>query len=396
VPNTCEGFAGDVTTPTRQTVTVYLPADAVVKEGSQIRLRTSLTFTFATEDGTRWVHVITGTPSIPLMVPTSLVALEPVVLGPNSVSLCADTVTYDASRTAASAGAGGRPLSYRWSLRKTSDPEFIDLLAFLHESARKDAIFSLPTSLLEDDVSYVLTLSATNFVGTTAIAKVALKTRMDAAPQVVTVMQAPSVVSVKRPLQLTATVRHSCPAQRAQLWFMWEFNTAFITGGTGTTNVDGDFITRAFPAARNTTIPETHQPYQAISEKALLAVPASRLRPGLTYRFTVHAGYVSAPAMQDAMVVDVPVPRAALEAHALVPSAIAIHDTMILDARASVDPDGTASLSYEWSFSGTSCFGLKIAHSRSPVHFWRGKGNEAGRAHVLLRKKPKQHAAAIL
>lgn len=361
----------DVTANARQTITVRLPPALNIAPGSTLALRESLEEVLLASDLSPWYRTACNRRSAEVKAPEAVVIPTPVITGPAVVSLCADVVTFDASRTV---GTSGRPLNFRWTLRRAYDPIFVDML--FGEVSCTEAILTLPTSMLEDDTAYVLGVT----VGGADIAQGAASwpfvTRTEAAiPQIVAISQAPIKPARRQPLHLTATIHQPCPAQRAEVWIVWEFVRAYPTGGDDSINHDPDFVTTVFPNARNTTPAVTGQPYLALSTRADLAVPAYAMRPGLTYSFAVHTGYPASPDRHDVRKTEVAIPRAPLVARALLPTAIGANDTATLDGSACEDPDGTATLEYVWALSGASCFGLGRGGC---VHLVRGRKGYTG------------------
>ncbi|CAM9385331.1 unnamed protein product, partial [Phaeothamnion confervicola] len=159
--------------------------------------------------------------------PTSVVVS---LSAPTSVSLC-DSLVLDGSLTT---GSGGRDLTYSWSMDDTSTTT---AAARAILAATSSSTVTLGASVLESDRSFIISLTATNFLGSTSTATATVKKLSYSAPALS--IDGAASVSITRAdslaLKMTATLpNQTCTmvdsgVASATLAYSWSETTGLLS-----------------------------------------------------------------------------------------------------------------------------------------------------------------------
>jgi hypothetical protein len=102
------------------------------------------------------------------------------LIGPQITSVC-DDVVLDAS---SSSGAAGRPMTYKFTVKGTGNPNKLAALGFALDAMASTMTVTIAAGQLDPDQSYLFTVTVTNYLGMTSIAKLTIQVVHASIPQV--------------------------------------------------------------------------------------------------------------------------------------------------------------------------------------------------------------------
>lgn len=102
------------------------------------------------------------------------------LIGPQITSVCDDLV-LDAS---SSSGAAGRPMTYKFTVKGTGNPNKLAALGFALDAMASNMMVTIAAGQLDPDQSYLFTVTVTNYLGMTSAAKLTIQVVDASIPQV--------------------------------------------------------------------------------------------------------------------------------------------------------------------------------------------------------------------
>ena len=133
------------------------------------------------------------------------------LIGPQITSVCDDLV-LDAS---SSSGAAGRPMTYKFTVKGTGNPNKLAALGFALDAMASSMTVTIAAGQLDPAQSYLFTVTVTNYLGMTSMAKLTIQVVQASIPQVrlltctsckklisrnTTILQAPTNLKLENPI----------------------------------------------------------------------------------------------------------------------------------------------------------------------------------------------------